>query len=268
MIFHSAYCCSTLLARLFDVQGVSFGLKEPQILNDAVGLRLRAGDPRHVAAATDVAMWLLARPLSAGEVNVIKPSNLINPMIPLVSALCPNMPAILLHAPLEIFLGSITRKEIEGRSWVRNLMWKLIQLGEAERFGFTNEELYRQTDLEVAAVGWLAQQAIFSEAIAANAGYRSLDSETLVARPLETLEALKSLFKLDFDAEAIASGSAFRTHSKDGSQYSAEHRREDQDRGRNAHSREIGTVLEWACNLADHASISMTLPSPLVDRIN
>src|SRR5690242_7285276 len=32
-IFHSAYCCSTLLARAFDLPGVSFGLKEPQILN-------------------------------------------------------------------------------------------------------------------------------------------------------------------------------------------------------------------------------------------
>ena len=62
LIFHSAYCCSTLLARAFDIPGVSFGLKEPQILNDVVGLQLRRGDPRQVAAALDVALLLLARP--------------------------------------------------------------------------------------------------------------------------------------------------------------------------------------------------------------
>ena len=31
-IFHSAFCCSTLLARAFDIEGQSIGLKEPTIL--------------------------------------------------------------------------------------------------------------------------------------------------------------------------------------------------------------------------------------------
>src|SRR5688500_4793887 len=137
LIFHSAYCCSTLLARAFDLPGSAMGIKEPQILNDVIGLRLRGGDPRQVAAALDVALWLLARPLAAGEVNVIKPSNLVNPIIPAIIAMRPETRALLLHAPLEAFLGSVARKEIEGRAWVRELMWKLIRLGQAERFGFS-----------------------------------------------------------------------------------------------------------------------------------
>ncbi|MDZ7588858.1 MAG: hypothetical protein U5J78_06900 [Parasphingorhabdus sp.] len=28
-IFHSAYCCSTMLARAFDLPGIAMGLKEP-----------------------------------------------------------------------------------------------------------------------------------------------------------------------------------------------------------------------------------------------
>ena len=54
-----------MLARAFDLPGAAMGYKEPQILNDAVGLRLREGDPRQVAAALDAALWLLARPLGA-----------------------------------------------------------------------------------------------------------------------------------------------------------------------------------------------------------
>lgn len=265
MIFHSAYCCSTLLARAFDIPGISFGFKEPQILNDVVGLQLRRGDPRRVAAAADVSLALLARPLAAGEVNVIKPSNLINPLIPLITALRPGLRGLLLHAPLEVFLASIARKEIEGRAWVRDLMWKFIRLGQAERFGLTDEDLYRQTDLQAAAVAWLGQQAIFAEAARQHPGFRTLDSETLIARPLECLEALEKLFAVDFDAEAIVRGPAFQTHSKDQSDYSAEQRRADSDRGRDLHAREIAIVMKWAEQLAAHSGIAMTLPSPLLD---
>ena len=35
-ILHSAFCCSTLLARAFDAPGLAMGLKEPVILNDPV----------------------------------------------------------------------------------------------------------------------------------------------------------------------------------------------------------------------------------------
>lgn len=264
MIFHSAYCCSTLLARAFDVPGISFGLKEPQILNDVVGLQLRRGDPRQVAAATDVSLALLARPLEAGEVNVIKPSNLLNPLIPLVTAMRPDVRGLLLHAPLGVFIASIARKEIEGRAWVRELMWKLINLGQAQRFGLSDEDLYRQTDLQVAAVAWLAQQAIFAGAAIQHSGFRTLDSETLIARPVECLDALKEHFGLELDPQAVALGPAFQTHSKDRTDYSGEQRRKDSERGRDLHAREIAIVMEWAEQLAAHSGIATTLPSPLV----
>ena len=74
---------------------------------------MRRRDPRQVAAAADIALLLLARPLSPGEVNVIKPSILLNPLIPLIAALRADLRAVYLHAPLETFLGSIARKEID-----------------------------------------------------------------------------------------------------------------------------------------------------------
>jgi hypothetical protein len=195
---------------------------------------------------------------------VIKPSNLLNPLMPLVTAMRPDARGLLLHAPLETFLASIARKEIEGRAWVRELMWKLILLGQAERFGFTDEDLYRQTDLQVGAVGWLAQQALFAEAAESHAGYRTLDSETLIARAPECLAALKKLFELDFDPDEVAAGPAFRTHSKDRSDYSPEQREEDRERGRSLHAREIEIVLQWAEQLAKHTGVPMTLPSRLL----
>jgi hypothetical protein len=264
MIFHSAYCCSTLLTQVFDIPGTAFGFKEPQVLNDVVGLQLRRRDARQVAAAMDVALLLLARPLGPGETNVIKPSNLLNPLIPLLTAMRPDIRGVLLHAPLDVFLTSIARKEIEGRAWVRQLMWDFIRMGQAARFGFTEEDLYRQTDLQVGALGWLAQQAMFAEATTKHAGFRTIDSEALISRPVECLRRLKGLFELDYDPEATASGPAFRTHSKDRSNYSPEQRKLERDRGKSLHAREIEMVLEWAEAVAEHAGLPMTLPSPLL----
>jgi hypothetical protein len=215
----------------------------------------------------DIALLLLARPLEGGEINVVKPSNLLNPAIQLITALRPDARGLLLHAPLEVFLGSVARKEIEGRAWTRELAWKLIQMGQLERFGFTAEELYRQTDLQVAAIGWLAQHALFAEAAQRHDGYRTLDSETLIARPVECLRALKELFAIDFDPQKAAAGPAFRTHSKDRSDYSPEQRIQERDRGQSVHAREIAMVMTWSEKLADHAGIPLILPLPLLGQV-
>ena len=264
-IFHSAYCCSTMLARAFDLPGAAMGFSEPQILNDAIGLRLRDGDPRQVAAALDAALWLLARPLGPGEVNVIKPSNVVNPLIPAILALRPDTRAVLLHAPLEAFLGSVARKEIEGRAWVRELMWKLIRLGLAQRFGFSEEELYRHSDLQVAALGWLAQHALFADLAASHPDhFRTLDSDVLTASPRDCLAALGTWFAIDLDPAAVVAGPAFQRHSKTQGAFSTAERAAEQASGLALHAREIGLVLEWAHAVADHAAVPLKLPAPLL----
>jgi hypothetical protein len=208
----------------------------------------------------DIALLLLARPIDEGEINVIKPSTVVNPLIPLILAMRPELRGVLLHAPLETFLGSVARKEVEGRAWVRELMWKFILSGQADRFGLSDEDLYRQTDLQVAALGWLTQHALFGDAAAKNANLRALDSETLMKRPAQSLYALGKLFDLKFDADLIANGRAFKTHSKDRTDYSADRRQEERDRGLELHAREIGMVMKWAEKLAQHAGIATSLP--------
>jgi hypothetical protein len=265
-IFHSAYCCSTLLARAFDVAGVSFGLKEPQILNDIAGLQLRRADPRQIAAALDAALLLLARPLSPGEVNVIKPSNVFNPSIGVTLALRPDTRAVLLYAPLDSFVASIARKELEGRAWVRELMWKFLQLGMADRFGFTAEELYRHTDLQVGALGWLAQHALFSEIASLHPErVRTLNSDVLTGNPRGTIAALAEHFAVPLDAAAVASGPVFTRHSKTGESFAASDRARERDSRIELHRREVEMVVEWSRKVAEHAGIALTTPSPLGD---
>lgn len=267
-IFHSAFCCSTLLARAFDIDGKAMGLKEPVVLNDIVGWRLRGADPRRVGEALDHALTLLAQPFAPGETCIIKPSNLLNGLAPGIMTLRPQANALLLHAPLDIFLKSVAKKGMWGRLWVRDLMVKQLKEN-LIHLGLDHEQLMGATDLQAAAVGWLAQHALFAK-MAATLGpkrVRTLDSETLLARPHDTMVELANLFQVPLDAgeiDAIASGPAFTEHSKTGGQFGSAARLDEYAEAFALHGEEIEKVGHWAAVIAENIGIPMTLPAPLL----
>lgn len=262
-VFHSAFCCSTLVARAFDCPGVSTALKEPPILNDLVGWRRRGASARDVAECFDSALTLLARPFETGEAVIIKPSNIVNGLIPLMMALRPHAKAVLLHAPLPVFLTSVAKKGLDGRLWVRELLGGFRKDGLTQRLGFDDEQLFGQTDLQIAAAGWLAQQALFADLIT-KLGPRllGLDSESLLSRPHEAIAALTDLYglpggRLDVDG-------AFARNSKNGEAFSRVERQAEYAEAGAAHRDEIEKVAAWAVAVADAAGIPMTLPGALL----
>ncbi|MGZ8285634.1 MAG: hypothetical protein ACXWUQ_08425 [Allosphingosinicella sp.] len=267
-IFHSAYCCSTVLARAVDIDGVSMGLKEPLILNDMVGWRRRGAQPQALAAALDDVLTLLAQPFSPGESVVIKPSNVLNGIAPVLLGLRPRSRAILLHAPLPDFLRSIARKGLWGRRWVRELfIWQLrdnmVDLGLGE------QHYLDLTDLQIAAAGWLAQQDVFARLIDrfGPERVRTLDSTTLMARPGEAMERLSGLFGLGLDGQAIErvlAGPAFTSHSKSNAGFSAADRLAEQRDAAETHADEVDKVAVWAEAVAAAAGVSLQLKAPLL----
>ena len=268
-IFHSAFCCSTLLVRALDREGLVMGLSEPVLLNDIVGWRHRGGtDVRQIANVMDNSLSLLARPFQNGEAVVVKPSNLVNPLAAAFMALRPDSRALVLHAPLEDFLGSIARKGLWGRIWVRDLYGKLLREGQA-LFGMDADQQLRLTDIQVAAVCWLAQHQMFTQLIEryGAARVRSLDSELLMADPAKVLEQLTRHFGLDASPEAVAAmanGPAFSRHSKSGGQFSAADRLQERADGLSAHADEVGKVMLWARELAIRNGIPLGLPARLL----
>lgn len=267
-IFHSAFCCSTLLARAFDYEGFSMGLKEPVLLNDLVGWKRRGADPRAVGAVTDVALSLLAQPFAPGESIVVKPSNVVNSLSPGILHLRPETNAILLYAPLGTYLRSVAKKGMWCRLWVRELLLGLLQDGVVD-LGFEAKDYLAQTDLQVAATGWLAQQALFVSLIKrfGPKRVRTIDSATLLARHHEVLAALSAHFRLGLSADdiaAIGSGYAFNTHSKFQGGFTAEDRESEHRAAAEAHSEEIEKVSIWAEKVAEAAGIPLILDAPLI----
>lgn len=265
-VFHSAFCASTLLARAFDNPGRSMGLSEPVILNDVVGVRRRGARPADVARLLDGAMRLLSRPFGAGEQVIVKPSNVVNPLAAAMLAIRPETRAVILYAPLPVFLASVARKGLWCRLWARELLEGLLTDGIVD-LGMTPQDHFRQSDLQVAAVGWLAQHALFAR-LAREHGpdrVRTLDSETFLSRPAEGLAALAGHFGMTPSAGQFDGGAgspAFTRHSKSGGEFSLQERADQQRAARDAHAEEIETVVQWAGAVAQSARIDLRLPHP------
>jgi hypothetical protein len=267
-VFHSAYCCSTLIARAFDRPGWAMGLKEPVIFNDIVGWRRRGGQGPDMASVLDDVLTVLARPFSPGEAVVIKPSNIANGIAAPLLALRPNACALLLHAPLRTYLASIAKKGLDGRLWVRTLLLGLLDDTLVD-LGFNPRDYLGQSDLQVAAVGWLAQQALFARLVEQFGPdrVRTLSSATLMHDPAGAMTRLSAHFRLPLDAtalEEIVKGPAFTRHSKFDTAFAAADRAAEHRAAEQVHAEEIDKVVRWAEVVAQTVGVKLTLPAPLM----
>jgi hypothetical protein len=266
-IFHSAFCCSTLLARALNQAGLAMSLKEPVVLNDLIGWRRRGGTDSDVLCGLDGALTVMARPFDPQESVVIKPSNVATAFAGAMLDLRSDSTAVILYAPLRAYVGSIARKGLFGRLWVRELFAgfrqdKLIGLG------LDPADDLKLTDLQVAAIGWLAQHALFTGLLArlGPKRVRSLNSETLIAQPDDVLRRLFDHFGWSSQSHrvaAIATGPEFHRHSKTDAVFGQIDRQREQIESEALHADEIDKIMVWAEFIAGQNGIEMTLPAPL-----
>jgi hypothetical protein len=260
-VFHSAFCCSTLLARALDVPGVAIGLKEPQILNELADALRAQALPRDVLAT---AIRLLARPFGTGEKVVVKPSNVANALGSALLDLEQGSRAIFLYAPLPRFLRSIADKGLWGRRWARRLYALLVTELKID-FGLSTAEQFELTDLQISALAWLMQHAQGAALIARFSDrVRTLDSETFLARRADAIDAVATHFGLALDerqAREIARGPVFATHSKEiGRSFDPEQPLAPR-KPIPIIDEEIEMVTTWTRNVAENAGIAVDLPA-------
>lgn len=259
-IFHTAFCCSTLLAKALEVPGTSLVLKEPDILINLANRFIRSEDLANRQRLALV-LRLLARPFEPGETVIVKPTNFANRLIFPVLAANPASRAILLYSDLPTLLRSLAKKGLNGRSWGRKLYAQCARWSSLD-FGYTAEETFTQTDLQIIGLAWLMQVHHFSEAARAFPGrVRVIESADFMANVERALADASSFFGLGFDAETIASiavGPAFSTHSKFAQRdYSIAAREQDHEAMMAAHGEEIEMVVKWVEAVAAHCGVSM-----------
>lgn len=268
-IFHSAFCCSTLLARALDVPGRAMGLKEPLVLNDLAQAALAAGAAGAVRAQLEPILTLLARPFGPGETVVIKPSNVVNPLIDPILELRPASKALLLSSELPDFLRSVAKKGLWGRIWARKTMSTLSRLPQLQS-GFSEADRWEQSDLQVAALVWLDHRAQFARLLARLPAGRvaSMDSADLLADPARALTATSEFFGLGLTPDAItaiAGGPVFTSNAKRHDQaFDASQRQEENAAIGDLLAEEIELVTQWAESVGDFAGVPKQLPRPML----
>lgn len=267
-IFHTGFCCSTLLARALDIPGVSMGIKEPSILASFAEHWSSKEHAPGAPEALNITLDLLSRPLARGEAQIVKPSTAVNHMIPQLLHARPDAKAIVLFSSLDAFLRAIVRRGLKGRVFARQLYYQfapVIPLNGAV------EEDYAilLADLQIAAQAWL-MQAAFMDSLAKTFGtsrVRVLNGETLLANRMGTLSAVGAFFNLGLTPEitrSIVEGPVFKEHAKElGRPFSAEEHRAQHDHAGVMHHEELMMTKAWARALAIRSGAPLVLEETL-----
>jgi hypothetical protein len=262
-IFHSAFCCSTLMSRALDIEGVACVLGEPRALRELAEMNL-AHDQR---TALDVVLDLMRRPRLPDETTIIKPHNRVNPLIDYIMERQPDSRALLMYTPLVDFLLAIARSR---RRW---LFARSMAAQYRDHLEFETPEtgdLVYLTDLQMAAFLWLQQQALFARVVRRLPQGRvaTLRADVFVARPTEAVAAAAALFELPLgqkEVAAITAGPLFHDHSKrPGESFEESNQKRTNAMVKLAFGPEIEQAIEWGEKVAAEASVPMELQAALI----
>jgi len=261
-IQHSGMNGSTLLARVLSQWGVVNTLKEPPILRDLVALR----GSDQAETVTRVAGALMARPLTPGMATVVKLNNVGNSIVGELASLSDESRILCMHAPLAVMLASLANRGAEGRSGSRRLFEVLRQAGACDFEGFTDTTAEAMSDLQLGALAWLAmQRQIWHGAHRfGEKRVRSINSETLIARPADSLPAIADHFGFVLDVEQRVAAGVFDRHSKTGEPFNAAVRQRALAERMQQHGDEIQPIVERTQEIAKAHNIPWGLPYPLL----
>jgi hypothetical protein len=265
LIVHSGLGGSTLLARALSKPGAAIALKEPPILTDVVAHRLKGAPPDDNAALLRQVASLMARPFAPGEAVIVKLSSVGNGLAQEIAAARADTQILCLQTPLEQMLASLTARGPEGRLGGRKLF---TGLRNSRMVPFASaDETERLSDLQLAALAWLAIQRMFDGAAKAfgPSRVRGIDSTRMLGDFEAALGAIAAHFGIAIDpAQRLASGIANR-HAKTGEPFSSAMRARRFQAMLRDHGKEIATVADWTRKTAEAEAIPLEAHFPLLD---
>src|ERR1700733_14392828 len=226
IIWHTGFCCSTLLAKALDFPGRNLSLCEPSVLVDVAD-----GKRSGTAIPSKQMFELLAGAGETSEIVTVKPSPSTNCLLrDAVDTTAGQM--LLLYSDCRSFVVSIAKMGEEGRKYVRRLYLALINDGHVQA-KWPPANVFALSDLELASVVWHMQIAEFRRH---SLGHRaaSLNCEVLLSNSREILGRLAEFFSLRFGYDhvaTVADGPLFQRNAKSGVEgFSTRQRREEHRR--------------------------------------
>ncbi|NNC37773.1 MAG: hypothetical protein HKO02_09975 [Hyphomonadaceae bacterium] len=254
MIFHSAFCCSTLMASALDVPDHCLPLKEPQVLMSLANakriLRQQNKPASQYNTRFAIVMKLLARKFRSTEQILLKPTNSVNNI--LEDTLSAGCPVTIMYASLEDFLISVLKKGEPCKSFIRT-QFNIFTLDPCVLATIPHRQALTFTDLQIATLVWRHQMELFFKLKNAFPETLLLRDKKFLTNKLEALKSVSNVLNLnlsDKSLNAISVGSVFQRDSKfkdqelDGVQ-----RAQDAKATKEKFSSELSHTLKWAENI-------------------
>jgi hypothetical protein len=272
VIWHSAFCCSTLVASLLDVPGAALALKEPKALTDLAEIR-RVRAPGTDERLTHAVLTHLGRRRSPDEAVVIKPSNGANALLP--EAATASGPVLFLYSSCRDFILSVVSGGPDGvgaesrKRFVRSLLLERAAPPHPT-LPLRPADLAMITDLQAAALVWHAQMQEFRAAARrlGPARARSQDCEVFLNDPAGTLKAIDRFMDLNIGearlADALAGGGMDRYAKQPSRAYDTSRRRATLDAAAAELGGALEAVVEWSYSNRPATAQGDPIGAPLV----
>lgn len=254
LIFHSAFCCSTLLASALDRQNRVLALKEPQIIMSlANAKRMMPRQNRTLDEFRhrfDLVFNLIKRRFTPSERIVVKLTNSANNLLP--DALNSTTTIVLIYASLEDYLISVVKKGEDCRGFVRT-QYNIFSLDPCALAKIPARQAMTFTDLQVAALVWHHQIEMFRTAARSKTAVSTLSDMEFLNDNVSGLKKAAAGLQIDIstkELKKIADSRLFNQHSKFADrEMSYGQRAGEAAHIRNKYSQEIDATLRWAENI-------------------
>ncbi len=261
-VFHTAFCCSTLLMRSLDAPGRTLALRDPLTLLGLADIKrgfqtLDCDFP----AALDFIVGLLARSHDVAEIPLIKPTNVCGNLLRDLQGL-QDSTVLVMTGDLEDFVISALKRPQESAT---RLSWINRRFADAMAM---EAEIPVRKDRD--GLSWIAFQAALAWMVSRRELCRAfpsipdsrlawINAANLIATPAEALLAIRDWFSLPFEdeeCERMVTSRVWRFHAKDQNiVYSPDTRSAERKLARRMFADRIDRAMAWIWGRCDATEV-------------
>lgn len=267
IIFHSAFCGSTLLSQALASLFNSFPLREPEALGNAM---FRTWS----VAGEDSDQWLrralalLSRRFPDNQIPVVKTNDYANAVVLEFLRLNVSPPMLFMYTSLAEFVAACLKAN-NRLAWIRDRAQMVLDRAPKILPNYPNVPIGEQDYAKMAALYWSFNVCLYLNAHQLSPGsLRSLHFSDLLLNPSQKISSCAEFFELsartdiDFETELAK---LFGSYSKNVNQsYSPQQRRDEVDRLLAKFASQIAEATEFSAQLLGQNLSEERLPGTLI----
>jgi hypothetical protein len=270
-IWHTSFCCSTLISQALDVSDENLSLREPDVLNILAQMKRAIGTTSGSSERrlTETTLRLVARPFDSGTQITVKPSNVANYLVRDVAKMTTGK-MLFLYSDCRSFLLAVAKRGEARRGFIRRLFAEILKDGH-EQANWVPGKLFEMSDLQIAALIWHMQIAEFHKSISSLPAERfaSLDCDAFLDAPALALSRLAKHFGFVLNQEhldRVVGGPMLTRNAKNPDEsMDVTIRRQEQLELAPQLTRDVDAIVGWSYDVCKGTPCGVPLPNSILE---